>query len=567
MHSKRQARSLEFCGRSILINWLLAVIDEFQHDDEAFFPGVHHQTVAIFDKYCSSVRTSIQTSELQMIGAACAVLALHTGIAVDDIEMGYFSKASFYTDGACTAQEVLAVARDIANLCPGKALAFFETASDHVDTLLTTMQKNYPSSSTFCLAHYLGELALQAEASLKYTPVEIGASAYALSCHTLGWGESLWMPIIKTHFRELSLYDLMPCMADLQALLKQALNMLTSRHSKKVALPHVIVKYSQKERQHVAKVIVTPSPWPIVCPHGCDRKVEEECAECCELPDEEDPAQDEVLVNEDTRPATTEAIDDDEEQGARATSAVEKEEEMAPVQTSVQERTAVDVTLKDTGAHRNEANTPVNSVRVDGNSPVPLSGERPAASGADLGESMLLDGSSNGGGAAHAARQAEPAGLQDVSFGVMSENNDNSFVNSIPDSSADVMEDRRSSLGYSRRESLGNCVLGAVLEERLKDEGGSGVQVRALERPVMLARVTSLDTTDHSLGAGDVSGHWGDTSRVEHVEDEHEDDRIVEVEVGVSDISINSDDDDECGAMDDGNGILLGAGLAKTEQL
>lgn len=550
--------------RSILINWLLAVIDEFQQDDEAFFPGVHHQTVAIFDKYCSSVRSSIQTSELQMIGAACAVMALHTGDRVEEIDMEYFSKASFYTDGACTAEEVLDVARDITDLFPGKAPTFLETASDHIDALLTTMQKNYPSSSTFCLAHYLGELALQAEASLKYTPIEIGASSYALSCHTLGWGEGLWMPIIKTHFRELSLYDLMPCMADLQALLKQALNMLTSRHHKKVPLPHVIVKYSQRERQHVAKVIVTPSPWPIVCPHGCDRETEDECAECCEVPGEEVPAdQDEVLVNEDTQPATTEAVDDEDVEGGDS-AAVEVEADEVPVPASAEERAAVGVTLRGMAANRNTANTPVNSVCVDAKSPVPLSGERPAASGAALGESMVLEGSSNGGSAVHTARPGEVAGLQDVSFGVMSENNDNSFANSIPDNLTDGMEDRRSSLGYNRRESIGSSVLGAVLEERFQDDGTSSTQVRALEKPVALGRMTSLDTTDYSLG-GDVSGHWGDTSRVEHVEDDQEDERVVEVEVGVSDISINSDEDEDCGAgYEDGSSIFPGAVLTKT---
>ena len=88
--------------------------------------------------------------------------------------------------------------------------------------------------------------------------------------------------------------------------------------------------------------------------------------------------------------------------------------------------------------------------------------------------------------------------------------------------------------------------------------------MRALEKPVPLGRVTSLDTTDQSLG-GDVSGHWGDTSRVEHVEDEQEDERVVEVEVGVSDISINSDDEEEGGAgLEDGSGILLEAALTKT---
>ena len=42
--------------RSILINWLLAVIDEFQtEEDDGFYTGAHHQTVAILDHYCGKV--------------------------------------------------------------------------------------------------------------------------------------------------------------------------------------------------------------------------------------------------------------------------------------------------------------------------------------------------------------------------------------------------------------------------------------------------------------------------------------------------------------------------------
>ena len=166
----------------------------------------------------------------------------------------------------------------------GERLPTFETASDYIDELLTTMQKNLASSSTFCLAHYLGELALQAEASLKFTAREIGTAAYALACHTLGWGETLWMPIIKHHSPKMTLALIEECMLDLHALLRQALSMLT-RRNKRTSLPHVIVKYSRRERQHVAKVILTESPWPALCPHGVERATREPCQACREAED------------------------------------------------------------------------------------------------------------------------------------------------------------------------------------------------------------------------------------------------------------------------------------------
>ena len=119
-----------------------------------------------------------------------------------------------------------------------------------------------------------------------------------------------------------------------------------------------------------------------------------------------------------------------------------------------------------------------------------------------------------------------------------------------------VLEERRASLGYNRRESMGTSVLGAVLEEREANKERAPVATgRVSEGLPVLTRVMSLDATDCSLG-GDVSGHWGDTSRVEHVED---------LEAGVSDISINSDGEDDCGE-EGGKTLLQDAVTGKTHQ-
>ena len=258
--------------RAILINWLLAVVDEFQQTNETMrLPLAHHQTVALFDGYCSRISDAIQTSELQTIGAACAVLALHPDQGPDLIDRAYFEKASFYTDGACTGQEILRASYCISEtLCLEPGSLPQDTSCVHIDRLLTAMQKNYATSSTYCLSHYLGELALQAEASLRYDVATLGSAAYALACHTLGWPEAVWMPVVRAKSKFAGLRPLQRCMAELQSLLRQALAMLT-RKGRRGNLPHVVVKYSRRERQHVAKVIVTPLPWPAMCPHGQNR--------------------------------------------------------------------------------------------------------------------------------------------------------------------------------------------------------------------------------------------------------------------------------------------------------
>jgi hypothetical protein len=271
--------------RAILINWLLAVVDEFQQSNETMrLPLAHHQTVALFDGYCARVSDAIQTSELQTIGAACAVLALHPDQGPESIDRAYFDKASFYTDGACTGLEILRAAHRISEtlvLRPGSLPE--DTSCVHIDRLLTAMQKNYAASSTYCLSHYLGELALQAEASLRYDAVTLGSAAYALACHTLGWPEAVWMPVVRARSIFTGLRPLQRCMAELQGLLRQALAMLT-RKGRRGNLPHVVVKYSRRERQHVAKVIVTPLPWPATCPHGQDRMSISAAGDCTDDP-------------------------------------------------------------------------------------------------------------------------------------------------------------------------------------------------------------------------------------------------------------------------------------------
>jgi hypothetical protein len=62
-------------------------------------------------------------------------------------------------------------------------------------------------------------------------------------------------------------------------------------------------------------------------------------------------------------------------------------------------------------------------------------------------------------------RCPEQQGLQDVSFGVMSDACDNSFLSATAGEVGDVLgEDRRTSMGGDRRASMGS-VLGAVFEE------------------------------------------------------------------------------------------------------
>jgi len=549
--------------RSILINWLLAVIDELQENTADYLPAAHHQTVAYFDRYCASLDKVLETNELQMIGAACAVMALHVGQRVDDIDMTFFSRAAFYTDGACTEDQVLAVAHNIMQVFGEETLPTFETACDYIDELLTTMQKNFGSSSTFCLAHYLGELALQAETSLKFSSREIGTAAYALACHTLGWGETLWMPIIKHHSPKITLQAMETSLEDLHALLRQALSMLT-RRNKRTSLPHVIVKYSRRERQHVAKVILTDSPWPASCPHGVLRATHEPCQECIDADaqalEQEGEEQDVMGVGEEAEEhdASVEAAavqeqsteqevevagdgaaaaeeEDDEEEAhtaaeevaalANLSTSIDQEDDAdevaagpteskggfsAPLHSQLQV-VAVASKLDDGGRHA--VHTPVNATETWTAPDAPETGPPVVLGSGSAACAAAAAGDGEDGAALNCRRCPEHGGgLQDVSFGVMSDACDNSFVSATSPEAADLLsEDRRMSMGGDRRTSLGS-VLGAVFEEMPAVEDTMPFECASCAE-AGCSPAASVSVEDIGLkampGSGDGGEEWG----------------------------------------------------------
>ncbi len=411
------------------------MIDEFQQDDDIMFlPLAHHQTVALFDRFCSKMKGVVQTNELQMIGAACAVIAVSSVDDVHQIDMSCFQRASFYTDGACTAEQIMDTSSKISNVLHLRSVPSFETACEQIDILLTAMQKNYPSSSTYCLSHYLGELALQAETSLKFRPQVLGSAAYALACHTLGWSEGIWMPIIRNKSNGIvSITQLQPCMSELQGLLRQALGMLT-RRCRPGNLPHVIVKYSRRERQHVAKVIVTPTPWPAICPHGHER-----AGGCCAHCEDEEAA---ACAHRFSRRSTLDADGGMIQAGSRSS------HQIAGIGDNEQIDANELSAIFEAEASRDDVQTPVNTPHHIEMGASGAAFQRGLSKQAVPSIVPLLDSHSGG-----------QQSLQDVSFGAISDGNDNSFIvctESVFDEELLLAGDRRASL---------TSVLDAVDEE------------------------------------------------------------------------------------------------------
>lgn len=208
--------------RSILINWMLALVDE-----SAVLPGssmfgrlqASHRSVSYLDRYCGAIDDNIPTTELQKLGGACVLLALHmkdpNSIPISSRSFaGYgdygitasYEWACYYTDGGVSVEEMVSAAKLIYSTLSaglgrrpeleGNASSMYANAlqepfavsgcdlgdksklwpmcaqmkisRDDDDLcllvcmkLLKTVKKDHQTSTTFYLTNYLIELVMQ----------------------------------------------------------------------------------------------------------------------------------------------------------------------------------------------------------------------------------------------------------------------------------------------------------------------------------------------------------------------------------------------------------------------
>jgi len=179
--------------RSILVNWMLGVSYEFGSSSDTI---LQHTAVALLDSYLNVRTVPISQTEFQCVGAACLVKALQDVCQLDCIKVAMSCVlAAWYTKDVCSAEDIIATVQHITSTLPPHR----ESAPIHavITRLLRSMHKAASGSRTFCLTHYLGELALQSEAMLMFTHEAIACACFAVACNCLGWAEPVFMEIIN----------------------------------------------------------------------------------------------------------------------------------------------------------------------------------------------------------------------------------------------------------------------------------------------------------------------------------------------------------------------------------
>ncbi|XP_018339185.1 PREDICTED: cyclin-A2 isoform X2 [Trachymyrmex septentrionalis] len=161
---------ITYSMRSILIDWLVEVAEEYRLQDETLYLAISY--IDRFLSYMSVVR-----SKLQLVGtAAMFIAAKYEEIYPPDV--GEFV---YITDDTYSKTQVIKMENLIL-----RVLSFDLTIPTHVTFLMEYCISNNLSDKVKFLAMYLCELSmLEGDPYLQYLPSHLAASAIALARHTL----------------------------------------------------------------------------------------------------------------------------------------------------------------------------------------------------------------------------------------------------------------------------------------------------------------------------------------------------------------------------------------------
>lgn len=166
---------ITYSMRSILIDWLVEVVQEYRLHNETLYLAVSY--IDRFLSYMSVVRT-----KLQLVGAAAMFIAAK----YEEIYPPDVREFVYITDDTYTKTQVIRMENLIL-----RVLAFDLTAPTPLAFLMDFCTSNNLSVKIRYLAMYFCELSLlEADPYLQYLPSHLAASAVALARHTLH--EEIW---------------------------------------------------------------------------------------------------------------------------------------------------------------------------------------------------------------------------------------------------------------------------------------------------------------------------------------------------------------------------------------
>jgi cyclin A len=217
--------------RSILVDWLVEVAEEYKLHRETLYLSVNY-----IDRFLSQM--SVLRGKLQLVGAASMFIASK----YEEIYPPEVGEFVYITDDTYTKKQVLRMEHLIL-----KVLSF-DVAVPTINCLCEKFLKDMDADDkTSSLAYYLSELTLvDGDTYLKYAPSLIAASAVCLANHTLG--QEAW-PMKMAESTKYSVQDFEDCLKDMYTTFQNA-----------PSHPQQAIREKYKDRKYQQVSLLTPPP-------------------------------------------------------------------------------------------------------------------------------------------------------------------------------------------------------------------------------------------------------------------------------------------------------------------
>ncbi|OQR66947.1 cyclin-A2-like [Tropilaelaps mercedesae] len=169
-------RDISSTMRSVLIDWLVEVNEEYKMSDETLFLAV-----SLIDRFLSVM--SVVRGKLQLVGTAAMFIAAK----VEEIYPPQLNEFVYITDDTYSSQQIIRMEALLL-----KTLGFSLGGAHPLAFLRRFAIEAGASLKVAHMAQYICELSLLRSASLAYRPSEIGAASLILAMHHVDHSIKAW---------------------------------------------------------------------------------------------------------------------------------------------------------------------------------------------------------------------------------------------------------------------------------------------------------------------------------------------------------------------------------------
>ncbi|KAL1495805.1 hypothetical protein AB1Y20_016666 [Prymnesium parvum] len=205
-HFMQSQRDINATMRSILIDWLVEVAEEYRLVPETLYLAVNY-----IDRFLAHV--PVNRSRLQLVGVTCMLIASK----FEEIHPPAVDEFVYISDNTYKREEILHMEGMVLNRLEFELSV--ATTRAFLNRFLNVARAGECDQTTEKLCEYLCELTLQEYAFVKYRPSEIAAAALRMALHTMRLPS--WSPMLQD-VSGYAIEQLQNCCVEMYAVFRKA---------------------------------------------------------------------------------------------------------------------------------------------------------------------------------------------------------------------------------------------------------------------------------------------------------------------------------------------------------